>query len=216
MRPVKSVWFGCALVVVGLLSGCPGPTSELPDGGDELVVCGGLGEACCATGAACSGTLTCQASTCQEPPPPPPPCGDTGQACCTTAPACLGFLTCQAGMCRTPPPPCGQAGQACCTTAPACAAPLVCLSQVCAAAEGSIQVVNHLALSIQHIYLTPSLDLGWGGDRLSAPLASGATVTFTGVAAGTWHVKTTLVTGSTRTYEREVVAGQVAQIDVSP
>jgi hypothetical protein len=79
----------------------------------DCVDCGGQDQPCCSSGAPCSGTLTCQSSTCK-----PPPCGDLGQACCASGTACTGDLKCQSGTCQcTPDFPvfCSYPGNATCT-----------------------------------------------------------------------------------------------------
>ncbi len=74
---------------------------EMPDAGraDSGVQCGSLGTPCCASGAACYLTLTCQSGVCRQPVADAGACGALGQSCCTNSTCTAVGTTCSAGTC---------------------------------------------------------------------------------------------------------------------
>lgn len=74
---------------------------EMPDAGrpDSGVQCGSLGAACCASGSACGGALTCQGNVCRQPVADAGACGALGQNCCTNSTCTALGSTCSAGTC---------------------------------------------------------------------------------------------------------------------
>ena len=185
-------WATCRLIiseksVTPPPAGCPGGA-----------MCGGSGQACCATGTPCSPGFACSNGVCAA-----QACGGNGQVCCASGPSCAAGLACTGGSCSVVI--CGGIGQLCCAGSTCGAGGTCAPSGRCVACppSGTRQLVDTTAhngadcggTSHDYFFGPAACDPGFVIDTCSATLSSQANgSTCSATPAGGCRCKVTVTT----------------------